>query len=65
MSELRLLIESDDDLSHTTDVLQTLGDDLRTSLNLRIPIEIVPAGTLPRFEFKSRRWVKVPSPPAT
>lgn len=32
---------------------------LQAAFNLRIPVEAVPPGTLPRFEMKARRWVQV------
>lgn len=31
---------------------------LRDNFQLRMDVEIVPQGTLPRFEFKARRWIK-------
>jgi phenylacetate-CoA ligase len=31
---------------------------LQASLNLRIPIRLVPPGSLPRFEMKAARWVR-------
>lgn len=31
---------------------------LRSAFNLRIPVTHVPANTLPRFELKSRRWIR-------
>ena len=34
-----------------------LGQQLREALGLTIPIQIVPPGTLPQFEMKSRRFV--------
>ena len=32
-------------------------DDLESALSLRIPVQIVPPGSLPRFEMKARRVV--------
>lgn len=32
---------------------------LRDALSLRVPATLVPPGTLPRFEMKARRWVRV------
>ena len=58
MTELRILIESEQGLTHTNDLERGLSEALRSSLNLRIPIEVVPPATLPRFEFKSKRWVR-------
>ena len=53
MIEMRLRIEPDpgEEVRHRLDCA------LRDALGLRIPIECVPAGTLPRFEMKSKRWV--------
>jgi phenylacetate-CoA ligase len=31
---------------------------LETALTLRVPVTLVPAGALPRFELKARRWVR-------
>ena len=31
---------------------------LRDAFQLRMEVEVVPQGTLPRFEFKARRWIK-------
>lgn len=54
MVEMRLRIEPDPggDERHRLDCA------LRDALGLRIPIECVPAGTLPRFEMKSKRWIR-------
>jgi phenylacetate-CoA ligase len=35
----------------------TLGQQLREALGLTIPIQVVPHGTLPQFDMKSRRFV--------
>ena len=34
--------------------------ELREALGLTVPIQIVPGGTLPRFEMKARRFVVEP-----
>jgi len=31
---------------------------LQTAFNLRIPVTVVPQGSLPRFEMKAQRWVR-------
>jgi phenylacetate-CoA ligase len=31
---------------------------LRDAFSLRVPVTVVPEGTLPRFEMKARRWVR-------
>jgi phenylacetate-CoA ligase len=34
---------------------------LNETFSLRIPVELTPSGTLPRFEMKARRWVRLSS----
>ncbi|MDQ3622659.1 MAG: phenylacetate--CoA ligase family protein, partial [Verrucomicrobiota bacterium] len=36
---------------------RVLEEALKSAFSLRIPVKIVPPGTLPRFELKARRWV--------
>ncbi len=42
---------------------QTLQEEIETALhatfNLRIPVRMVTCGTLPRFELKAKRWVRI------
>lgn len=40
-------------------LVEHLQNRLRTRLALRVPIVVCPPGTLPRFEMKARRWVRV------
>ena len=35
---------------------------LRDALALRIPVTVVPAGSLPRFEMKAKRWIRLERP---
>lgn len=53
MAELALQIESDADTAAAR-----LERALNQAFSLRIPVTCVPAGTLPRFEMKARRWVR-------
>lgn len=41
----------------TTSGARVLEEALNTAFSLRIPVTVVPPGTLPRFELKARRWV--------
>ncbi len=41
------------------DLAHRLENALRDALALRIPVRLVGAGTLPRFEMKAKRWVRV------
>ena len=54
-TELKLRIET----AGGEPVRNELQKHLHGALFLRIPVEIVSAGSLPRFELKARRWVQV------
>jgi phenylacetate-CoA ligase len=57
MSELRVLIDAQ---SGSDEALAGLvADRLHDRLYLRVPCELVPAGSLPRFELKARRVVRL------
>ena len=49
LNQLKIKIESD------ADIVQKLRGLLRERLGLRIEVELVENGTLPRFEMKARR----------
>jgi phenylacetate-CoA ligase len=56
MNELKVLLDA---LPGTEDGLaKRVSDRLNDRLLLRVPCELVPAGTLPRFELKARRVVR-------
>jgi phenylacetate-CoA ligase len=57
MSELRVLIDAQS--GSDAALAQLVADRLHDRLYLRIPCELVPAGSLPRFELKARRVVRV------
>ena len=50
LPELSVEIES------TPEHAQALEDQFKERLSLRIPVQAVPAGSLPRFELKAKRW---------
>jgi phenylacetate-CoA ligase len=58
MAELRVLIEAQ---AHADDpaLAARIADRLHDRLLLRVPCELVPPGSLPRFELKARRIVRV------
>jgi phenylacetate-CoA ligase len=57
MDELRVLIDATSDADAA--FAQRVGDRLHDRLLLRVPCELVPTGSLPRFELKARRVVRV------
>ncbi len=57
LSELTVQVEAAADGDH--DLAHRLESALRNAFALRIPVSIVERGTLPRFEMKAQRWVRV------
>jgi len=58
LAELRVEIEPSDSCSDTSAVVSQVQKALETAFSLRVPVETVAPGSLPRFEMKARRWVK-------
>lgn len=58
MPELSVQIEPGPRCQDVAGLIRKLERDFETALALRVPITPVPCGTLPRFEMKSRRWIR-------
>lgn len=56
MAELEVMIEAD--AKARPDLAECVQRELADAFTLRIPVKMVEAGELPRYEFKSRRWVR-------
>jgi len=56
MAELEVCIETD--AKAKPDLADRVQRELADAFTLRIPVRVVEEGSLPRFEFKSKRWVK-------
>ncbi len=56
MAELEVMIEAD--AKAGPDLAGRVQRELADAFTLRIPVKVVETGALPRFEFKSKRWVK-------
>lgn len=54
MDEIELLVEIDANVAKSR--LHQLESRLRDAFSLRIPVRLVENGSLPRHEFKARRW---------
>ena len=61
MVELRMLVEFVPMCENAAKLAASIERELHAALSLRVPITIVPAGSLPRFEMKAKRWVRVES----
>ncbi len=59
MAELEIAVEPIENLAPDAGGLEgRIGKALHNAFALRIPVRLVNPGSLPRFEFKSKRWVK-------
>lgn len=59
MEEIRIKIEPVPECSDPSQLQEGLETMLRANLSLRIPVEVMAQGALPRFEMKAKRWVRV------
>ncbi len=59
MPELSLQIEAVADCANPAGVASSLEESFQAALNLRVPVSLVPVGSLPRFEMKAQRWLKI------
>lgn len=57
MDEVAVVVELQPDAHES--VTERIEERLRDTFALRIPVQLVPQGSLPRFDFKARRWRKV------
>lgn len=57
LTELRVQVEPVADCRDPHHVRAAVEQALQQALALRVPVTLVPHGTLPRFEMKARRWV--------
>lgn len=59
MTELSIEVEPEPDaVTAPVGLAHRIEARLREALSLRIPVSVAPAGSLPRFEMKARRWVR-------
>lgn len=56
--ELALKIEPVDGVSDPAVLARSLETALQAAFNLRIPVELAPVGSLPRFDMKAMRWLR-------
>lgn len=58
LAEVQVRVEPESDCADARALVNRLERDLEEAFGLRVPVTAAPAGTLPRFEMKARRWVK-------
>lgn len=57
MDEVELIVELESGVDE--EVLERIAERLRDTFSLRIPVKPATPGSLPRFDFKAKRWRKV------
>jgi phenylacetate-CoA ligase len=58
LHEVDLILEPSSECSDSEALKEDVESALRVAFNLRVPVRLAPAGSLPRFEMKARRWVR-------
>jgi phenylacetate-CoA ligase len=58
MAELSLEIEAGEEAAGLNTLQRRVEQSFQTALNLRVPVRLLPPGSLPRFEMKAMRWVR-------
>jgi phenylacetate-CoA ligase len=58
LTEIAIKVEPLPTVSDVAALAHELESALQTAFNLRIPVTVVPQGSLPRFEMKAQRWVR-------
>lgn len=75
VSEYRVILATRDSLNEISIEVDTASDTangpaladriqraFQTALTLRVPVKVVPPGSLPHFEMKGRRWIRAVAP---
>jgi phenylacetate-CoA ligase len=60
LTEMRIQIEPAPDSGDPKALARQIEARMRSQFNLRVPVTICKPGTLPRFEMKARRWIRLP-----
>jgi phenylacetate-CoA ligase len=63
MTEIHLHVEPAHDAIDGRLLARAIREKVRSQFQLRVQVTISAPGTLPRFEMKTRRWVRVPARP--
>jgi phenylacetate-CoA ligase len=57
LPEISLRIEIAPECTDCQGLARSVESALRNAFNLRVPVALAPAGSLPRFEHKAKRWI--------
>jgi len=57
MAELSVTIEAAPDCPDPKALLESITQALQNATSIRVPVDLVEPGTLPRYEMKAKRWI--------
>ena len=63
LSSLKLKVEPADGITDLKTLSETVASKIKAHLNIRPEVEVVPAGSLPRFEMKAKRIIDLRTNP--
>jgi phenylacetate-CoA ligase len=58
LTELKIIVEPAKEANNAESLAARLEKALFNAFTLRVPVSVVEAGTLPRFDLKANRWLK-------
>jgi phenylacetate-CoA ligase len=58
MAELKIVVEPVESVAEASQLAESVKGAMNHAFALRVPVEIAEPGSLPRYEFKSKRWIK-------
>lgn len=61
LAELSVRVEPALQSADADQLVRTLQSKFEAAWSLRVPVTVVPSGSLPRYELKAKRWTKVKS----
>ena len=59
MADIRIDVEFEAGVTDVEAERRVIEDALRAALALRVPVQVMDSGSLPRFEMKARRWIRL------
>lgn len=59
MVQMSVEVETVPDCANLATLQDRIEHAFQSTLNLRVPVRLLPPGTLPRFEMKAMRWVRI------
>jgi phenylacetate-CoA ligase len=59
LTQVTLEIEASEHCQDAESLAKSIENTMREAFHLRVPVMIVPSGSLPRYEMKAKRWLRM------